>query len=158
MLHAKGVLEQSVQPMVCTSFDLVSKALTKIEVNDAVEDYNNTPDKRHQFYYIKADDSILHKYVPYKYSSKQQIIQKFKYKLPKGIDETIDIKKIRDAEKTAEEDDIAVTDQETYEKKQEQEIKKRPDTSIRNIQQERQEEKKRKYYVFFSFSKRRNKK
>ena len=120
-------------------------------IDDAVEDYNNTPDKRHQFYYIKADDSILHKYVPYKYSSKQQIIQKFKYKLPRGIDETIDIKRIRDAEKTAEEDDIAVTDQETYEKKQEQEIKKRPDTSIRNIQQEKQEEKKRKYYMFNGF-------
>lgn len=121
-------------------------------LQDALNDYNNnTPDKRHQFYYIKADDSIIHKYIPYQYSSKQQIIKKFANKLPKGVDEVVDMKKIREAEKTAEEDDIIVTNQETYEKKQEQEIKKRPDTSIRNLQQEQQQESKKKYYIFNGF-------
>ena len=119
---------------------------------DAINDYNNnTSDKRHQFYYIKADDSIIHKYIPYQYQSKTQIISKFKGKVPKGMDEVVDIKRIRDAEKTAEEDDITVTNQETYEKKQEQEIKKRPDTSVRNIQQEQQQENKKKYYMFNGF-------
>ena len=119
---------------------------------DAITDYNNnTPDKKHQFYYIKADDSIIHKYIPYEYSSKTQIIKKFSNKLPKGIDETLNMKTIRKSQKEQEEEDITITNQETYEKMQDREIKNRPDTTLRNIQQVVNEEKKKKYYVFNGF-------
>ena len=127
-------------------------------LNDAINDYNNnTPDKKHQFYYIKADDSIIHKYIPYQYSSKQQIIKKFTNKLPKGIDEALNMKTIRKSQKEQEEEEDfslknrSITNQETYEKMQDREIKNRPDTTLRNIQQVVNEEKKKKYYVFNGF-------
>lgn len=122
-------------------------------LQEAINDYNNnTPDKKHQFYYIKADDSIIHKYIPYQYSSKQQIIKKFSNKLPKGIDEALNMKTIRKSQKEQEEEEeINITNQETYEKMQDREIKNRPDTTLRNIQQVVNEEKKKKYYVFNGF-------
>lgn len=122
-------------------------------LQDAINDYNNnTPDKKHQFYYIKQDDSIMHKYVPYEYQSRMQIIRKFSNKLPKGINDDINIKSIRKVQKEQEdEEDIDVTNQSTYEKHQEKEIKNRPDTTIRNIQQQVNEEKKKRYIYLNGF-------
>ena len=82
--------------------------------------------------------------------------------LPKGIDEALNMKTIRKSQKEQEEEDITITNQETYEKMQDREIKNRPDTTLRNIQQQFNElrnrerllvneEKKKKYYVFNGF-------
>lgn len=121
-------------------------------LNEAIKDYDeNTEDKRHQFYYIKADDSIIHKYVPYKFQDKQQIVRKFKAKLPKGMDEYVDLKKVKDAQKQEEEDDYTVNNQTDYEKREDKKIKQRPDTTQRNLQEEVNKQKQRKYYVFNNF-------
>ena len=61
------------------------------------------------------------------------------------------MKTIRKSQKEQEEEEINITNQETYEKMQDREIKNRPDTTLRNIQQVVNEEKKKKYYVFNGF-------
>lgn len=116
-------------------------------LKEAIEDYNNTQDKRHQFYYIKNDDCEIHKYIPYSFANRQQIINKFRQKLPKGINDVSDIK----AHKKDDEDDeeIMVTDQTSYEQKQQKEIKNRPDTLERNIKSDLKKKNENKpYYIF----------
>lgn len=120
-------------------------------LQEMIDDYNNTPDKRHQFYYIKAGDSYVFKYIPYEFHHRYQIIKKFQSKLPKGVEETIDMKKVRNAQKDEEDEDIEVTDQASYEKQQDKEIKNRPDTQQRNLQSEINTQKQRRYYVFNGF-------
>lgn len=120
-------------------------------LQEMVEDYNNTADKRHQFYYIKAGDSFVHKYIPYQFHHRTQVIRKFQSKLPKGIEESIDMGKVRDAQKTEEEQDITVTDQASYEQRETNKIKTRPDTMIKKLKEDVQEEKKKKYYYFNGF-------
>ena len=116
-------------------------------LKEAIEDQNNTQDKRHQFYYIKNDDCIIHKYIPYSFANRQQIINKFKQKLPKGINDVSDIK----AHKKEEDDEeIIVTDQTSYEQKQEKEIKNRPDTLERNIKSDLNKNNKNKPYYLFN--------
>lgn len=118
---------------------------------EMISDYNNTHDKRHQFYYIKAGDSFIHKYIPYQFHHRSQIIKKFQSKLPKGIEEAIDIGKVRDAQKEQEEGDITVTDQSSYEQRESNKIKNRPDTMIKSLNEDIQENKKKKYYYFNGF-------
>ena len=67
------------------------------------------------------------------------------------IIQAINMKTLRKSQKEQEEEDITITNQETYEKMQDREIKSRPDTTLRNIQQVVNEEKKKKYYVFNGF-------
>ena len=80
-----------------------------------LEHYKNAQDKRHQFYMIKSDDSYLKPYIPYRFTSRNQIIQKFKYKLPKGITEAqaLNMKKVRDEQQEQEEEDT-IQDPTTY--------------------------------------------
>ena len=85
-------------------------------LNEMLEHYKNAQDKRHQFYMIKMDDSFLKPYTPYKFTSRNQIIQKFKYKLPKGITEAqaLNMKKVRDEQQEQEETDDTIQDPTTY--------------------------------------------
>ena len=116
-------------------------------LKEAIEDYNNTQDKRHQFYYIKNDDCVIHKYIPYQFCNRQQIINKFKQKLPKGINDVSDIKAHK---KDEDDEEIVVTDQTSYEQKQEKEIKNRPDTLERNIKSDLNKNNKNKPYYLFN--------
>lgn len=116
-------------------------------LKEAIEDYNCSRDKRHQFYYIKNDDCIIHKYIPYSFANRQQIINKFKQKLPKGINEVTDIKAHK---KDEDDEEIIVTDQSSYEQKQEKDIKNRPDTLERNIKSDLNKNSKNKPYYLFN--------
>ena len=78
--------------------------------------------------------------------SRQQIINKFKQKLPKGINDVSDIKH----KKEEDDEEIVVTDQTSYEQKQEKEIKNRPDTLERNIKSDLNKNNKNKPYYLFN--------
>lgn len=85
-------------------------------LNEMLEHYQNCIDKRHQFYFIKMDDCYLKPYMPYAFTSRHQIIQKFKYKLPKGITqaEQLDMKKVREKQQENEEIDETIQEPQTY--------------------------------------------
>ena len=81
--------------------------------------YNQCSDKRHQFYYLKMDDSYLHAYTPYKFQSANQIITKFRYKLPKGIKniDNVDMKQAREQQAEQAEEESIILEPQTYDNK-----------------------------------------
>lgn len=120
-------------------------------LEDAIHDYDATSDKRHQFYYIKQDDSTIHKYIPYKFKDRNQIERKFKAKLPKGINEVVDLRKDKGRSSGLNVDQLEPVSQSDYEKREDAKIKTRPDTTERNLKQDLAAQKQRKYYVFNNF-------
>ena len=88
-------------------------------LQEMLQDYNNTEDKRHQFYFIKMDDSYLKRYTPYKFQSSTQIVRKFKYKLPKGISDTneVDMHKVREKQQEQQEEEEIIPEVQTYDSK-----------------------------------------
>jgi len=128
-------------------------------LDEMISHYNTLQDKRHAFYYMKMDDSILHYYTPYKFVHKQQIITKFKYKIPRGDFSTID--KHKSDHEESESEDIDVVDDATYKKKAADKINKDKITftgekikeegkRIDKIKQEQNTQKKKKKYVLYN--------